>query len=157
MFITESDRTVKNNNKDILKKLKDIKNYTSACLQDISDDELNAFDGIYKKSMEFKAKMQANLTAMIKAKAKGDEAKIKEITAEGGSFLNALEDYGVDFELVADMWDYENQIEKEANPMAKERMQALHDILAEQWVLKVLLRVRTIIEPRLVTDYSDYL
>ena len=157
MFITESDRTVKNNNKDILKKLKDIKNYTSACLQDISDDELNAFDGIYKKSMEFKAKMQANLTAMIKAKAKGDEAKIKEITAEGGSFLNALEDYGVDFELVADMWDYENQIEKEANPMAKERMQALHDVMAEQWVLKVLLRVRTLIEPRLVTDYSDYL
>ena len=119
MYITESDRTVKNNNKDILKKLKDIKNYTSACLQDISDDELNAFDGIYKKSMEFKAKMQANLTAMIKAKAKGDEAKIKEITAEGGSFLNALEDYGVDFELVADMWDYENQIEKEANRIRK--------------------------------------
>jgi hypothetical protein len=36
-------------------------------------------------------------------------------------------------------------------------MQALHDILAEQWVLKVLLRVRTLIEPKLVTDYSDYL
>ena len=157
MYITESDRTVKSNNKDILKKLKDIKNYTSACLQDVSDDELNAFDGIYKKSMEFKAKMQANLTAMVKAKSKNDDAKIKEITAEGGSFLNALEDYGVDFELVADMWDYENQIEKEANPLAKERMQALHEIMAEQWVLKVLLRVRTLIEPRLVTDYSDYL
>ena len=157
MYITESDRTVKSNNKDILKKLKDIKNYTSACLQDVSDDELNAFDGIYKKSMEFKAKMQANLTAMVKAKSKNDDAKIKEITAESGSFLNALEDYGVDYNLVADMWDYENQIKKEANPMAKERMQALHDILAEQWVLKVLLRVRTLIEPRLVTDYSDYL
>lgn len=157
MYITESDRTVKSNNKDILKKLKDIKNYTSACLQDVSDDELNAFDGIYKKSMEFKAKMQANLSAMLKAKAKGDEAKIKEITAEGGSFLNALEDYGIDFELVADMWDYENQIKKEENPLAKERMQALHDVMAEQWVLKVLLRVRTLIEPKLVTDYSDYL
>lgn len=157
MYITESDRTVKNNNKDILKKLKDIKNFTSACLQDVSDAELDAFDGIYKKSMEFKVKMQANLTAMIKAKSKGDDAKIKELSQEGGSFLNALEDYGVDYELVADMWDYENQIKKEANPMAKERMQALHDILAEQWVLKVLLRVRTLVEPRIVTDYADYL
>lgn len=157
MYITESDRTVKGNNKDILKKLKDIKNYTSACLQDVSDDELNAFDGIYKKSMEFKVKMQANLTAMINAKSKGDDAKIKELSQEGGGFLNALEDYGVDFELVADMWDYENQIEKEENPIAKERMQSLHDIMAEQWVLKVLLRVRILIEPRLVTDYSDYL
>lgn len=157
MYITESDRTVKSNNKDILKKLKDIKNFTSACLQDIDDVELDAFDEIYKKSMEFKAKMQANLTAMLKAKIKNDDAKIKELSQEGGSFLNALEDYGVDYELVADMWDYENQIEKELNPMAKERMQALHDILAEQWVLKVLLRVRTLIEPRIVTDYADYL
>ncbi len=51
MYITESDRTVKSDNKDILKKLKDIKNFTSICLQDISDDELNVFDEIYKKSM----------------------------------------------------------------------------------------------------------
>ena len=157
MFITESDRTVKSNNRDILKKLKDIKNYTSACLQDVSDDELNAFDGIYKKSMEFKAKMQANLSAMMEAKAKNENAKIKKLGLEGGSILNALEDYGIDYKLVADMWDYENQIQKEMNPMAKERMQALHDVMAEQWVLKVLLRVRTLIEPRLVTDYSDYL
>ena len=157
MFITESDRTVQSNNKDILKKLKDIKNYTSACLQDISDDELNVFDEIYKKSMEFKGKMQANLTAMIKAKSKGDDAKVKELSKQGGSFLNALEDYGVDYDLVGDMWDYENQIKKEANPLAKERMQALHDIMAEQWVLKVLIRVRTLIEPRIVTDYADYL
>ena len=157
MYITESDRTVKSNNKDILKKLKDIKNYTSACLQDISDEELNVFDEIYKKSMEFKAKMQANLTAMIKAKAKSDDAKIKSLSQEGGSFLNALEDYGIDYNLVADMWDYENQIQKESNSIAKERMQALHDIMAEQWVLKVLLRVKTIVEPRLVTDYADYL
>jgi hypothetical protein len=126
-------------------------------LQDVSDDELNAFDGIYKKSMEFKAKMQANLSAMMEAKAKNENAKIKKLGLEGGSILNALEDYGIDYKLVADMWDYENQIQKEMNPMAKERMQALHDVMAEQWVLKVLLRVRTIIEPRLVTDYSDYL
>ena len=157
MYITKSDRTVKSNNKDILEKLKDIKNYTSACLQDVSDDELNAFDGIYKKSMEFKAKMQANLSAMMEAKANSERAKIKKLGLEGGSFLNALEDYGVDYKLVAEMWDYENQIKKEANPLAKERMQALHDILAEQWVLKVLLRVRTLIEPKLVTDYGDYL
>ena len=157
MYITESDRTVQSNNKDILKKLKDIKNYTSACLQDISDDELNVFDEIYKKSMEFKGKMQANLTAMIKAKSKGDDAKVKELSEQGGSFLNALEDYGVDYDLVGEMWDYENQIKKEANPLAKERMQALHDIMAEQWVLKVLLRVRTLVEPRIVTDYADYL
>ena len=101
MYITESDRTVKSNNKDILKKLKDIKNYTSACLQDVSDDELNAFDSIYKKSMEFKTKMQVNLTDMLKAKIKNDDAKIKELSQEGGSFLNALEDYGVDY----DEWD----------------------------------------------------
>ena len=157
MYITESDRTVKSNNKDILKKLKDIKNYTSACLQDISDEELNAFDEIYKKSIEFKAKMQANLSAMMEAKAKNENAKIKKLGLEGGSILNALEDYGIDYKLVADMWDYENQIQKEMNPMAKERMQALHDVMAEQWVLKVLLRVRTLIEPKLVTDYSDYL
>ena len=157
MYLTKSDRTVKSNNKDILKKLKDIKNYTSACLQDISDEELNAFDEIYKKSMEFKAKMQANLSAMMEAKAKNENAKIKKLGLEGGSILNALEDYGIDYKLVADMWDYENQIQKEMKPMAKERMQALHDVMAEQWVLKVLLRVRTIIEPRLVTDYSDYL
>lgn len=157
MYITKSDRTVKSNNKDILKKLKDIKNYTSACLQDISDEELNTFDEIYKKSMEFKAKMQANLSAMMDAKAKNENAKIKKLGLEGGSILNALEDYGIDYKLVADMWDYENQIQKEMNPMAKERMQALHDIMAEQWVLKVLLRVRTLIEPRIVTDYSDYL
>ena len=157
MYLTKSDRTVKSNNKDILKKLKDIKNYTSACLQDISDEELNAFDEIYKKSIEFKAKMQANLSAMMEAKAKNENAKIKKLGLEGGSILNALEDYGIDYKLVADMWDYENQIQKEMNPMAKERMQALHDVMAEQWVLKVLLRVRTIIEPRLVTDYSDYL
>ncbi len=157
MYITKSDRTVKSDNKDILKKLKDIKNYTSACLQDVSDEELNAFDDIYKKSMEFKAKMQANLSAMMEAKAMNENAKIKKLGLEGGSILNSLEDYGIDYKLVADMWDYENQILKEMNPMAKERMQALHDIMAEQWVLKVLLRVRTIIEPRLVTDYSDYL
>ena len=157
MYLTKSDRTVKSNNKDILKKLKDIKNYTSACLQDISDEELNAFDEIYKKSMEFKAKMQANLSAMMEAKAKNENAKIKKLGLEGGSILNALEDYGIDYKLVADMWDYENQIQKEMNPMAKERMQALHDVMAEQWVLKVLLRVRTLIEPKLVTDYSDYL
>ena len=107
--------------------------------------------------MEFKAKMQANLSAMMEAKAKNENAKIKKLGLEGGSILNALEDYGIDYKLVADMWDYENQIQKEMNPMAKERMQALHDVMAEQWVLKVLLRVRTIIEPRLVTDYSDYL
>ena len=157
MYLTKSDRTVKSNNKDILKKLKDIKNYTSACLQDISDEELNAFDEIYKKSIEFKAKMQANLSAMMEAKAKNENAKIKKLGLEGGSILNALEDYGIDYKLVADMWDYENQIQKEMNPMAKERMQALHDVMAEQWVLKVLLRVRTLIEPKLVTDYSDYL
>ena len=157
MYITESDRTVKNDNKDILKKLKDIKNFTSICLQDISDDELNVFDEIYKKSIEFKGKMQANLTAMIKAKSRSDDAKIKALSQEGGGFLNALEDYGIDYDLVADMWDYENQIKKEANPLAKERMQALHDIMAEQWVLKVLIRVRTLIEPRIVTDYADYL
>ncbi len=101
--------------------------------------------------------MQANLTAMIKAKAKSDDAKIKALSQEGGSFLNALEDYGIDYDLVADMWDYENQIQKELNPIAKERMQALHDIMAEQWVLKVLLRVKTLVEPRVVTDYADYL
>jgi hypothetical protein len=94
---------------------------------------------------------------MMEAKAMNENAKIKKLGLEGGSILNALEDYGIDYKLVADMWDYENQILKEMNPMAKERMQALHDIMAEQWVLKVLLRVRTIIEPRLVTDYADYL
>jgi len=157
MYITDSDKTVKSNNKDILKKLKDIKNITSQYLQDISDEELNIFDKSYKKSIDLKNKMHANLSAMIKAKKDGENAKIKKLGKEGNGFLNDLEEYGIDYYMVADMWDYENQIQKELNPIAKERMQALHDIMAEQWVLKVLSRVKTLVEPRIVTDYADYL
>ena len=101
--------------------------------------------------------MHANLSLMIKAKKDSENTKIRKLGREGNGFLNDLEEYGIDYYMVADMWDYENQIKKEANPMAKIRIQALHDIMAEQWVLKILLRVRTLIEPRLVTDYSDYL
>ena len=155
MYITQDDNDADKNSAEVAEKLSEIKAFTSSELIDISDEEEKAFNKLYKKLLVTRDKLYDIVVPMRIAKTSNNEEKLKKYQKICTPLLDELID-NTDDELVFRMCSLYEYIKLSPDQIFTKRSKQLLEISEQQFLLMVLLNVRTSIEPRLVTDYSDY-
>ena len=155
MYITQDDKDADKNSIEVAEKLVGIKAFTSSELSDISDEEEKAFNKLYKKLVISKDKLYDIFIKIKIAKESHNEADYQKHQTLAKPILNELIDT-TDEELVFRMLSLNENIKISSDKVVVKRSKQLLEISEEQFLLMVLLNVRTKIEPRLITDYSDY-
>ena len=155
MYITQDDKDADKNSVEVAEKLAEIKAFTSSELIDISDEEEKAFNKLYKKLLVSRDKLYDIVVPMRIAKTSNNEEELKKYQKIATPLLDELID-NTDDELVFRMCSLYEYIKLSPDQILTKRSKQLLEISEEQFLLMVLLKVRTSIEPRLVTDYSDY-
>ena len=155
MYITQDDKNADKNSVEVAAKLAEIKAFTSSELSDISDEEEKAFNKLYKKLVISKDKLYDIFIKIKIAKESHNEADYQKHQTLAKPILNELIDT-TDEELVFRMLSLSENIKISSDKVVVKRSKQLLEISDQQFLLMVLLNVRTKIEPRLVTDYSEY-
>ena len=155
MYITQDDKDADKNFVEVAEKLAEIKAFTSSELIDISDEEEKSFNKLYKKLLVTRDKLYDIVVPMRIAKTSNNEEKLKKYQKICTPLLDELID-NTDDELVFRMCSLYEYIKLSPDQIFTKRSKQLLEISEEQFLLMILLNVRTSIEPRLVTDYSDY-
>ena len=155
MYITQDDKDADKNSAEVAEKLSEIKAFTSSELIDISDEEEKSFNKLYKKLLVTRDKLYDIVVPMRIAKTSNNEEKLKKYQKICTPLLDELID-NTDDELVFRMCSLYEYIKLSPDQIFTKRSKQLLEISEEQFLLMVLLNVRTSIEPRLITDYSDY-
>ena len=155
MYITQDDKDVDKNSAEVAEKLEEIKAFTSSELIDISDEEEKVFNKLYKKLILSRDKLyDISLKTKI-AKESHNEKDYKKFQTLAKPLLDELISI-TDEELVFRMLSLHQYTKMSSDKVIIKRTKQLLEISEQQFLLMVLLNVRTSIEPRLVTDYSDY-
>ena len=154
MYITQDDKDADKNFVEVAEKLAEIKAFTSSELIDISDEEEKSFNKLYKKLLVTRDKLYDIVVPMRIAKTSNNE-ELKKYQKIATPLLDELIG-NTDDELVFRMWSLYEHMKLSSDKVVVKRSKQLLEISEEQFLLMVLLNVRTSIEPRLVTDYSDY-
>ena len=89
------------------------------------------------------------------AKTSNNEEELKKYQKIATPLLDELIG-NTDDELVFRMWSLYEYMKLSSDKVVVKRSKQLLEISEQQFLLMVLLNVRTSIEPRLITDYSDY-
>ena len=155
MYITQDDKNADKNSTEVAEKLAEIKAFTSNELIDISDEEEKAFNKLYKKLVASKDKLYDIFIKIKIAKESHKEKDYQKLQTLAKPILNELIDT-TDEELVFRMLSLYEHMKISSDKVVIKRSEQLLEISEQQFLLMVLLKVRTSIEPRLVTDYSDY-
>ena len=154
MYITQDDKDADKNFVEVAEKLAKIKAFTSSELIDISDEEEKSFNKLYKKLLVTRDKLYDIVVPMRIAKTSNNE-ELKKYQKIATPLLDELIG-NTDDELVFRMCSLYEYIKLSPDQIFTKRSKQLLEISEEQFLLMVLLNVRTKIEPRLITDYSDY-
>ena len=154
MYITQDDKDADKNFVEVAEKLAEIKAFTSSELIDISDEEEKSFNKLYKKLLVTRDKLYDIVVPMRIAKTSNNE-ELKKYQKIATPLLDELIG-NTDDELVFRMCSLYEYIKLSPDQIFTKRSKQLLEISEEQFLLMILLNVRTSIEPRLVTDYSDY-
>jgi CRISPR/Cas system-associated protein endoribonuclease Cas2 len=155
MYITQDDKDADKNSTEVAEKLAEIKAFTSSELIDISDEEEKAFNKLYKKLLVSRDKLYDIAVPMRIAKTSNNEEELKKYQKIATPLLDELIG-NTDDELVFRMWSLYEYMKLSSDKVVVKRSKQLLEISEQQFLLMVLLNVRTSIEPRLVTDYGDY-
>ena len=155
MYITQDDKDADKNSAEVAEKLAEIKAFTSSELSDISDEEKKAFNKLYKKLVISKDKLYDIFIKIKIAKESHNEKDYQKLQILAKPILSELIDT-TDEELVFRMLSLHEHINYASDETFIKRGKQLLEISEQQFLLMVLLNVRTKIEPRLITDYSDY-
>jgi hypothetical protein len=154
MYITQDDKDADKNSTEVAEKLTKIKAFTSSELIDISHEKM-AFNKLYKKLVTSRNKLYDIFIKIKIAKESHNEADYQKHQTLAKPILNELIDT-TDEELVFRMLSLNENIKISSDKVVVKRSKQLLEISEQQFLLMVLLNVRTSIEPRLITDYSDY-
>jgi len=155
MYITQDDKDADKNSTEVAEKLTKIKAFTSSELIDISHEEEMAFNKLYKKLVTSRNKLYDIFIKIKIAKESHNEADYQKHQTLAKPILNELIDT-TDEELIFRMLSLNENIKISSDKVVVKRSKQLLEISEHQFLLMVLLNVRTSIEPRLITDYSDY-
>ena len=155
MYITQDDKDADKNFVEVAEKLLEIKAFTSSELIDISDEEEKAFNKLYKKLVISRNKLRDIFMNMAIAKQSHNDKDYKKFQALAKPLLDELIDI-TDEELIFRTLSLYDHIKYSSDEIFVNRAKQLLEISEEQFLLMVLLNIRTKIEPRLITDYSDY-
>ena len=155
MYITQDDKDADKNSIEVAEKLTEITTFASTELKNISDKEEMAFNKLYKKLVISKNKLYDIFIKIKIAKESRKEKDYQKLQILAKPILSELIDT-TDEELVFRMLSLYEHINYASDETFIKRGKQLLEISEQQFLLMVLLNVRTSIEPRLVTDYSDY-
>jgi len=155
MYITQDDKDADKNSVEVSKKLAKIKAFTSSELTNISSQEEKAFNKLYKKLVISRNKLRDIFMKMAIAKQSHNEKDLKKFQGLAKPLLDELIDI-TDEELIFRILTLYDHMKYSSDEIFVDRAKQLVEISEEQFLLMVLLKVRTSIEPRLVTNYSDY-
>jgi len=155
MFITQDDKNADKNSAEVANKLAEIKAFTSTELNNISDIEEKAFNKLYKKLVTSRNKLYDIFIKIKIAKESRKEKDYQKLQTQAKPLLDELIDT-TDEELVFRMLSLHEHMTYASDEIFVNRAKQLLEISEQQFLLMILLNVRTKIEPRLITDYSDY-
>jgi len=155
MFITQDDKNADKNSAEVANKLAEIKAFTSTELNNISNMEEKAFNKLYKKLVTSRNKLYDIFIKIKIAKESHNEKDYQKLQTLAKPILNELLDT-TDEELVFRMLSLHEHINYASDEIFVNRAKQLLEISEQQFLLMILLNVRTKIEPKLITDYNDY-
>jgi hypothetical protein len=155
MYITQDDKDADKNSAEVAEKLAEIKAFTSSELVDISDEVEKTFNKLYKNLVTSRNKLYDIFIKIRIAKESHNEADYQKYQTLVKPILNELIDT-TDEELIFRMLSLNENIKISSDKVVVKRSKQLLEISEQQFLLMVLLNVRTSIEPRLITDYSEY-
>jgi len=155
MYITQDDKNADKNSVEVANKLAEIRAFTSTELNNISNMEEKAFNKLYKKLVTSRNKLYDIFIKIKIAKESHNEKDYQKLQTLAKPILNELLDT-TDEELVFRMLSLHEHINYASDEIFVNRAKQLLEISEQQFLLMILLNVRTKIEPKLITDYNDY-
>ena len=156
-FLTDDDLVIRDSNDDLKIKLSSIKQFIADTMSNVSADELNDFEIAYKKLLQLNDEFFDNFIQLRQSKLKNNVDKSNELGKSGGVILDEFNKFDITDNFVLMSCDFRLQAVEQNDSLAKTRCELLCEILKEQMLLRVLLKVRNQITPNLITDYVQYL
>lgn len=140
-------------------KLDIIRSFATTELHNISDEEYDSFEDNYKISIDILSKFFQNYKKIKTLTSDESNKDYLKTRKEGAFFLDALVDFGISEDLIFKMYHVlvlSNKLTDNFSKDSIENSNVLFKILHEQFVLKILLKIKHEMSPNLVNDYEDY-
>ena len=157
-YLSQADFTSENESL-FRSKFDTIREFTTSELHNISDEEYDCFEDNYTLAIDILGKFFQNYRKIKSLTSDESNENYLKTRKEGAFFLDALVDFGMSEELVFKMYHVlmiNKNLPENFTKDSIEDNSLLFKILHEQFVLKILLKVRLEMSPNLVTDYGDY-
>jgi hypothetical protein len=136
-----------------------IREFTTSELHNISDGEYDCFEENYTVAIDILGKFFQNYRKIKSITSDESNEDYLKIRKEGAFFLDGLVDFGVSEDLTFKMYHVlvvSNKLTDNFSKDSIENSNVLFKILHEQFVLKILLKIRLEMSPNLITDYEGY-
>ena len=157
-YLSQADFTSENESL-FRSKFDTIREFTTSELHNISDEEYDCFEDNYTLAIDILGKFFQNYRKIKSLTSDESNENYLKTRKEGAFFLDALVDFGMSEELAFKMYHVlmiNKNLPENFTKDSIEDNSLLFKILHEQFVLKILLKVRLEMSPNLVTDYGDY-
>ena len=157
-YLSQADFTSENESL-FRSKFDTIREFTTSELHNISDEEYDCFEDNYTLAIDILGKFFQNYRKIKSLTSDESNENYLKTRKEGAFFLDTLVDFGMSEELVFKMYHVlmiNKNLPENFTKDSIEDNSLLFKILHEQFVLKILLKVRLEMSPNLVTDYGDY-
>lgn len=157
-YLSQSDLASKDESL-LQSKLDTIRVFSNQELHNISNEEYDSFEENYKISIDLLNQFFQNykkIKTLTADESNNDYLKTRKV---GAFFLDALVDFGVSENLIFNMYHsliISNNLPKKFTIDSIKDCSLLFKILHEQFILKLLLKIKLEMSPNLVTDYGDY-
>lgn len=140
-------------------KFNTIREFTTSELHNISDEEYDCFEENYTVAIDILGKFFQNYRKIKSLTSDESNEDYLKTRKEGAFFLDALVDFGVSEDLIFKMYHVlmvDKNLPENFTKDSIEDSSLLFKIHHEQFVLKILLKIRLEMSPNLITDYEDY-
>lgn len=156
-YLTDDDLRVRDSNIDLELKLDSIQRFLSNALSNLSEIELDEFDYACEVVLSLNDDFFNNFKSLRNAKSENNTELVSDLGKIGGQLLDSFNAYDISDQFVLKMCDFRLQSLEQEDLLSKGRCLLLYQILKEQLMLRILLKIRTDRTPNLITDYADYL